>query len=521
MATARARRAEAAPVPIDDRGGDPAFAPQPVPLVIDLDGTLLRTDLLLEGVIALLRANPLMLFAMLLWLPRGRAYFKRRIAEGAGLDVATLPANAALLAHIEARKAAGQEIVLATAADELMALRALRRFPVFDRVVASDGVRNLKGETKAAQLRALYPQGFDYAGDSAADLPVWAAARRVIVVEASTAVLRAAKALGKPVEAFPAASRSRALLKGLRLHQWVKNALVFLPLVLGGRAGEAQAWGSALLAFLALGLVASASYLLNDLLDLSHDRAHWSKRERPLASGTLPLAAGLVALVLGLTGGLALAALAGAAVVAGVLAYLALTLAYSAWLKRVPMLDTLTLGGLFSLRIVLGVAAVGVAWSPWLLTFSMFLFTSLSFAKRHTELRGAVRRGQAGPIAGRGYQPADEGVVLAFGVASGLASVVIFILYLANEAFHHAALAAPLALWSFPLILVLFMGRVWLLAGRDALHDDPVAFAVKDRPSLALAGIAGLAFAVAAFGLPHRLLPQGFEPSWVMRSSVS
>lgn len=214
--------------------------------------------------------------------------------------------------------------------------------------------------------------------------------------------------------------------------------------------------------------------------------------------------------MLGLAGGLAVAAWAGAAVLTGVIAYLALTLTYSAWLKRVPMLDALTLGSLFSLRIAVGVAAVAVAWSPWLLTFSMFLFTSLSFAKRHTELRGAARRGQAGTIAGRGYEPADEPVVLAFGIASGLASVVIFILYLANEAFRHAALAAPLALWSFPLILVLFMGRVWLLAGRDALHDDPVAFAVRDRPSLMLAGVAGLAFAVAAFGLPPGLLPQGF-----------
>ncbi|MCJ2028428.1 UbiA family prenyltransferase [Methylobacterium sp. J-043] len=516
MATAHAQRVETAPILIEDG----VSAPRPVPLVIDLDGTLLRTDLLLEGIIALLRRNPLMLLLMLLWLPRGRAFFKRRIAEGAVLDVATLPANTALLAHIEARKAAGQPIVLATAADELMALRALRRFPVFDRVVASDGVRNLKGEAKAAQLRALYPQGFDYAGDAAADLPVWAAAGRVIVVGASGPVLRAArrlgKGLGKPVEEFPAASRSRALLKALRLHQWAKNALVFLPLVLGGRAGEAQAWGSAGLAFLALGLVASASYLLNDLLDLSHDRAHWSKRERPLASGRLPIATGLAALVLGLAGGLAVAAWAGAAVLTGVLAYLALTLTYSAWLKRVPMLDALTLGSLFSLRIAVGVAAVSVAWSPWLLTFSMFLFTSLSFAKRHTELRGAARRGQAGTIAGRGYEPADEPVVLAFGIASGLASVVIFILYLANEAFRHAVLAAPLALWSFPLILVLFMGRVWLLAGRDALHDDPVAFAVKDRPSLVLAGVAGLAFAVAAFGLPPALLPslppQGFVP---------
>ncbi len=501
MAIASVRRAETpASPPI------PTAGPKPVPLVIDLDGTLLRTDLLLEGAVSLLRRNLLMVLAMLLWLPRGKAYFKRKVAERAVLDIATMPANAALLAHIEAERAAGREIVLATAADELMALKVMQAFPVFDRVVASDGVRNLKGEAKAAQLASLYPQGFDYAGNSAADLPVWARAQSLIVVEAPGGVARAARALGKPVREFPAASRLRALTKGLRLHQWAKNGLVFVPLVLGGRAGDPAAWGLALAAFLALGLVASASYLLNDLLDLPHDRAHWSKRERPLASGRLPLSAGIAATILGLAGGLAVAFAAGPAVLVGVLAYLALTLTYSAWLKRVPMLDALTLGGLFTLRIAVGVAAVGVAWSPWLLTFSMFLFTSLSFAKRQTELRGAAKRGRSGKLSGRGYQSADEPVVLAFGIAAGLASVVIFILYLANEAFRHAALAAPLALWAFPMVLVLFMGRVWLLAGRDELHDDPVAFAVKDRPSLALAGIAGLAFGIAAFGLPQGLV---------------
>ncbi|AWB22886.1 UbiA family prenyltransferase [Methylobacterium currus] len=473
-----------------------------VPLVVDLDGTLLRTDLLLEGVVAILRRNVLMLFSMLAWLPRGRATFKRRVAEHAALDFATLPANEELLAYIELQKTLGREIVLATAADALMARGIVERFPLFDRAVSSDGLVNLKGEVKAQALAALFPRGFDYAGNAAVDLPIWARAQRVILVETPASVARAARAGGRPSEEFAAAPRLRALAKGLRLHQWAKNGLVFVPLVLGGLAGSAAAWLDAALAFLALGLVASASYLLNDLWDLPHDRAHWSKRHRPLASGRLPLATGIAATLGGLALGLGLAAAGGPALLAAILAYLIGTLAYSFSLKRVPMLDALILGGLFSLRLVIGVAAVGVAWSPWLLTFSMFLFTSLSFAKRHTELRGAVKRGRTGQISGRGYRPADEPVVLAFGIASGLASIVIFILYLANEAFRHAVLSAPLALWTFPLVLVLFMGRIWLLAGRDELNDDPVAFAVRDRPSLSLAAIAGLSFAVAAFGLP-------------------
>ena len=231
MGFASVRRAELpTPTPVC------APSPRPVPLVIDLDGTLLRTDLLLEGAVSILRRNLFMVFAMLLWLPRGRAYFKRKVAERATLDIATMPSHAELLAHIEAERATGREIVLATAADALMALKVMQAFPVFDRVVASDGIRNLKGEAKALQLAALYPQGFDYAGNAAADLPVWVRARAVIAVEAPTRVTLAARALGKPMQEFPAASRARALVKGLRLHQWAKNGLVFLPLVLGGRA---------------------------------------------------------------------------------------------------------------------------------------------------------------------------------------------------------------------------------------------------------------------------------------------
>jgi hypothetical protein len=456
------------------------MAPSPIPaaatlraapLVIDLDGTLLRTDLLLEGVIALLRRNPLMLLAMLLWLPRGRAFFKRRIAEGAGLDVATLPANEALLAHIEARKAAGQEIVLATRrrrTDGAAGTQALSR------------LRPGGGERRSAE-----PEGRGQGGPAAGAVSpgvrlcrrrrrrpaVWAAARRVIVVGASPAVLRAARRLGKPVEEFPAASRPRALFKALRPHQWAKNALVFLPLVLGGRAGEAQAWGSALMAFLALGLVASASYLLNDLLDLSHDRAHWSKRERPLASGRLSIATGVAALVVGFIGGLA-----GRGLCRDGGAHRRARLSHpDADLFRVAQAGA-------DARRVDAREPVHPCASPSASRRSRWRGRPGSSPSRcscsprcpsPSAIRScAAPRGAARPVPspGRGYQPADEAVVLAFGVAAGLSSVVIFILYLANEAFHHAALAEPLALWSFPLILVLFMGRVWLLAGRDALH---------------------------------------------------
>lgn len=477
-----------------------------IPLVLDLDGSLLRSDLLFEGVAAVLRRNVLMLLPILLWLFQGRAVLKRRIAERAGLDVTMLPYNADLIAYAEAAKTKGREVVLATAADELLARRIAQHLSFIDRVIASDGRTNLKGEAKAKRLAEMFPDGFAYAGDSRADLPVWRIARDVIVVAPSDSLLREAEALGKPVTHFPRVPLAKAALKGLRLHQWAKNLLVFLPLVLGGKVTQPDAWMQAGLAFLALGLVASATYLLNDLLDLAHDRAHWSKRNRPLASGALPIPIGFGMIATGLGLGFALAVSLGLATFAAILSYTALTTAYSMSLKRIPILDAATLGALFTLRLAIGITAVAVAWSPWLLTFSMFLFTSLSFAKRHVEMRGASRAGKSGKLAGRGYESADEPVVMAFGIAAGIASVVIFILYLSNEAFRNAALAAPLLLWVFPPVLTLWIGRIWILAGREALHDDPVAFAVRDRVSLAMGGMIGIAFLLAATGLPGGFL---------------
>lgn len=479
---------------------------EPSPLVLDLDGTLLKTDLLVEGIIALIRRNILMVLPVLLWLIQGKAVLKRKVAERAGLDVATLPFNREVIAFAEAEKARGRLIVLATAADELLAYRIAQHLPFIDRVIASDGRTNLKGEAKAARLSQLYPEGFTYAGDCAADLLVWRAADHLVLVGVSPAVRRAAEGIGRPITVFERGSAFRALVRGLRLHQWAKNLLIFLPLVLGGKAQQPEAWIASGLAFLALGLIASATYLVNDLWDLPHDRAHWSKSARPLASGDLSIPVALVALALGLVGGFTLAASLGLPALLAVSVYAAVTLAYSISLKRIPILDAATLGGLFTLRLVLGIAAVGVVWSPWLLTFSMFLFTSLSFAKRQVEMRGAVRAGKTGRIAGRGYESADEPIVTMFGIAAGVASVVIFILYLSNEAFRNASLAAPLLLWVFPPVLMLWIGRIWILAGRDALNDDPVAFAIKDRPSLTLGGIAGLAFLLAATGLPAGLL---------------
>jgi 4-hydroxybenzoate polyprenyltransferase len=283
------------------------------------------------------------------------------------------------------------------------------------------------------------------------------------------------------------------------LPQWAKNALVFVPLILGGQAANPAAWAAAVLGFVALGLVASATYLLNDLWDLADDRRHWTKRNRPLASGRLPIPLALALIPVGLLIGLSLAALAGRPALAVTLGYLALTLAYSFRLKREPVVDAVTLGGLFTLRLGLGIALAAVRLSPWLLVFAMFLFTSLALAKRHVELGRLARHGR-NHACGRGYRADDGPVVLGMGLASAFVAVAVMVLYLIHEAFGQGFYAAPGWLWTFPLMLTLWIGRIWLLAGRGELDDDPVIFALRDRTSLAYGGCMLAAFAAAAFG---------------------
>lgn len=484
-----------------DRGAPPPERAAVRPLVLDLDRTLLATDLLHETLATALRRNPLTAIQAVGWLAHGRANLKQRLAAAADLDLENLPINEPLAAWAAEEKArTGRLVLIATAADRDLARRIAARFGFVDGVVGSDGRVNLKGAVKAQALADLFPDGFDYAGDSAADLAVWRVASGAILVGAGRKVEAAARAIREPVAVFPGPSFGlKDLLKAVRLHQWAKNALVFVPLILGGQSANPAAWAAAMLGFLALGLVASATYLLNDLWDLSDDRRHWTKRNRPLASGRMPIPFALALMPLGLLFGLSLAVFAGwpaAAVTAG---YLALTLAYSFRLKREPIVDAVTLGGLFTLRLGLGVALAGVKLSPWLLVFAMFLFTSLALAKRHVELGRLARHGRS-HAAGRGYRQDDGPVVLGMGLASGFVAVAVMVLYLIHEAFGQGFYAAPGWLWAFPLMLTLWIGRVWLLTGRGELDDDPVIFALRDRTSLAYGGVMITAFLAAAMG---------------------
>jgi 4-hydroxybenzoate polyprenyltransferase len=469
-----------------------------IPLVIDLDGTLLSTDVLHESLLLFLKRRPADAWKIPGWILSGRAIVKNRLADVVTADdIETFPVCAELvdLAQNEAER--GRKIILATAADIAIAEKIRQRFPFIAEVIASVDGRNLKGAAKAQAVSARFPDGFVYAGDSHADLHVWTKATAAIFVGCSASM--AQKIAGKTQLAaiLPTKLLNFPILRrGLRFHQWAKNSLVFVPLILGGKAHDPVAWGSAFVAFLALSLLASVTYLLNDLWDLADDRRHWSKKLRPIANGDLPIASAILFIGFGSLAAFALAAAIGRACVGVLTLYLGVSLVYSFWLKREPLVDIVVLASLFTIRLALGLVVTGVVFSSWLFVFSMFIFLSLSAAKRQTEIIRMVAHGLS-RTPGRGYRAEDGPLVLSLGVGAMIATVLVMVIYLVADAFPEGFYRHPFFLWGFPIIIFLWLSRIWLLCHRGELNDDPVAFALKDRLSLTYGAAMVATFAAA------------------------
>jgi 4-hydroxybenzoate polyprenyltransferase len=470
--------------------GDCAELRERLPLVIDLDA-ILPARLEDELAAAYLRQRPARAAALLGWILEGWEEVEHGVCGDPDFDPAALPFDLAALELAGEAHEEGRPVILLTLGHEALASRLVEVFPFFDDAVATAQDPIFPDLAKAAAVAARCPAGFIAVARSGTDPTRWE--------RSSGAAAFARLGKGERETETPASVGAylRLWAKAARLHQWAKNLLVFVPIVLGGAALNPAAWLHALVGFLALGLVASGTYLLNDLHDLPDDRRHASKRRRPLASGALPLRHAALAAPLGIIAGLTLAGAAiGSNGVMLAIAYLAGTLAYTFALKRHPIVDAAALACLFTLRLAAGIVFAGVAASPWLLVFSMFLFTSLAFAKRHTEIArlAGERRDRA---AGRGYVAADEPVVLALGVASGTGAVFIFVMYLIEEAARRGFYGDPVWLWLAPMALFLWLGRIWLLCGRKELDDDPVAFAVSDGASLALGVAMAGSFAIA------------------------
>jgi 4-hydroxybenzoate polyprenyltransferase len=482
------------------------------PLCVDLDGTLVKTDTLVDSVLVLARQNPKAILSIPGWLAQGKAAFKRHVTNAVTIDVEALPYNRPLLDFLTDQHAAGRQIFLATAADRTLADRIAVQHPIFTDVLASDGTHNLAGGNKLAAFKARFGDEFSYIGNARPDLSILSVCREPMVANPDSSLmsgLHSAKVV--PARIFrDGVSPVKAWLKAIRLHQWAKNVLIFLPMLLGHTWKGPQGPGSfigALIGFFSFGFCASATYIVNDLLDIEADRRHHTKRRRPFAAGNISAIAGVSVVLLFLAIAVSLAfalphlvALVGPpmtfphSLIKWLTVYAVTTTLYSLVLKRVVLVDVIVLSGLYTVRIFAGAAAGGAPMTNWLGGFSIFFFLSLAFIKRFAELE-SLRLRDLVPTNGRGYIMNDIEQLRAFGTTAGYASIVVLLFYISNldtHLYHH-----PGRLWFMLPILLLWVSQLWLLASRGELNEDPVVYAITDKRSLLL-GILVVAVVLAA-----------------------
>jgi 4-hydroxybenzoate polyprenyltransferase len=479
---------------MDDRGSIPVSdvsAQAGIPLLIATE-VVGGANLLVVVLFSYLKSSLARIFNVAAWLIRGREHLERRLAEN-GI-APTLAFSPRLAAFVDAAAAEGRAVYLLARRSSPLFEAIASRHPAIAGVVIEPRAGGAASGGAPAGLLERFPEGYD---------ALVRRRRRIEVVRHAPerAFARAPSALPPAAgqEEFPHVSVLRELPRGMRLHQCVKNVVVFVPLVLGGALTDLASFSHTVLAFAALCCLASGTYLLNDIWDVGDDRIHWSKRERPIASGRLAAATALMAALLLIPAGIALGALVSLMACAALLLYLALTLYYSLHLKTVPFVDGLALAALFTIRLGIGAAAAAVPPSAWLFVFSMFLFASLSYAKRYTEISRAISRQSRG-MNGRGYRPVDAPMVLTIGLSTGVGAVMIMVLYIVEEAFRSSFYGSTGWLWGFPPLVFLFVIRIWLVSARGEMMDDPVAFAIRDRMCIGLLALLMVCFVVAWLG---------------------
>jgi 4-hydroxybenzoate polyprenyltransferase/phosphoserine phosphatase len=468
-----------------------------VPLVVDLDGTLLRTDLSFESALRLIKQTPWLALLIPLWLLRGRAYLKRKLFHRVKMDVSLLPLREDLLAWLRDEKVRGRRLVLATASDCDQARSVVEPLGLFDIVLGSDGQRNLKGKHKLKTIVEQCGEEFDYVGNSSSDLQIWRGCRHSFLVNASRRVERSARRAGNVVRVFPSLVGFRDVVRSMRCYQWVKNLLVFVPAITSHTIFERPVAGRAALAFFAFGFCASAAYIVNDLLDLEDDRRHKTKKHRPFASGRMPMGAGILLAVACLTASAVIARLLPDAFVIALITYLALTSLYSLYLKRLLLVDVLTLALLYTLRVVAGHLATGIAFSLWLSPFAFFLFLSLAFSKRAADLIQHQHDNRK-LMPGRGYLTMDLEAVCIAGMCSGFLSSLVLAFYINSDSVQ-LLYRRPALLWGLQPILLYYVTRLWIICRRGELTEDPIQYTAREPSTYAAALLAVMVLLAATF----------------------
>lgn len=475
-------------------GAKPAKAPLPV-LCVDLDGTLIRGDLLWECVLDLLKTRPFTLFLLPCWMLAGRAHLKRQLAARTHLNPARLPYRPEVLELLRQEREAGRRMALVTAADRELAEAIARYLDLFDEVHASDGQVNLLGKNKAAFLAQRFPEpGFDYVGDSAADVEVWRKARGAYVVGSKRRTEQAAAVTELKATFLDPPTSFRTWINAVRGQHWAKNLLLFLPLVLSHNI-LLEPIVRTFFGFVLYGACASGLYILNDLLDLHSDREHPWKKQRPFAAGEISIPQGLLASLILLGVALGFGFVLEASFGLALLGYAALTMWYSLQLKKIALIDAFVLSSFYSFRLLAGALISGTPLSQWFLAFSMFFFLSLAMAKRYSELVHAGNLIKSGN-SGRGYRGDDRELLMALGVGSSFAAVVILSLYVHSQEVRVLYLSPEYLLLLCPIVLY-WLSRNWLLAHRGELKEDPVTLAIRDRVSYGVAFASALVIAAS------------------------
>lgn len=467
-----------------------------IPLIIDLDGTLVRGDYLHESLVFILFHHPLQLIDVIKSIKSGRAALKKKTTDVMTSESSALVYREQILMLASQAKESGRKVYLVTAADHSIAESVQNHLGCFDGVKGSDSGINLKGHDKLSWLHHQFPQGFIYAGDSSADLPIWLESKLAILVGSGAKYAEKLRNADVVVEVIDdkKINSLHDWISELRVHQWTKNLLIFIPLFLGHIANDFQAVIRTGEAFILFSLIASGTYILNDLVDLVADRGHPTKRFRPIAAGRIPISSALVASLFLISMGSVGCVILGFQFSFFVGIYLCLTLTYSFYLKKLPIVDVGVIGCLFTLRVLMGSAANGLPISIWLTSFSICFFYSLSMAKRHVEvMRTGTKNLEI--VRGRGYLANDWPITLTSGLGTAICSIIIMMLFVAESApqnYH-----TPSWLYVAPACVFLWVQRIWLLSHRMELDDDPVNFALRDKISYFLGAIIICSFMLA------------------------
>jgi 4-hydroxybenzoate polyprenyltransferase/phosphoserine phosphatase len=451
------------------------------PLIVDLDGTLIHTDLGWESLFLAVRKKPWILFLLPFWILRGMAFIKARLSEIHPCDPTHLPYNQDVLNFLKTHRSRGQDLVLASGSDQKNVGLIAEHLGIFVAAWGSDGSTNLTGTRKLQKIRQFYAdKNFDYIGNDHKDLNIFAATEKSYLVSSNERLIRRARATGDLEQVFAdRKNQFRDWLRMLRPHQWVKNILVFVPLIAAHQVDALNLAGLSVIAFIGLSFIASGTYILNDLLDMESDRKNRTKKQRPITSGRITVPCALVTSIALISIGIFFGFYVNTALMAAFAVYLVTTLNYSLWIKRLVLIDVLVLSGLYTLRIFAGAEATGIPLSNWLLSFSLFLFTSLAFLKRYVELQDHGQVSQE-KISGRGYAPEDIETVRLLGIGCGLLSVIVLALYIDLREVSELY-SKPKLLWFLCPLFLFWISHIWVAAGRGLVHQDPVLYAAKDR----------------------------------------